>query len=265
MSWVRLWNDMPTDPKWRVIAKRSGRPLAEVIAVFSMMMLNAGANATERGNLENWSDEDAAATLDIEPEYVTAIREAMQGKTLEGDHLTGWEKRQPKREDGSAERAKQWRERNRTQPNGQKRPEADSDTDSDTEVVQSRASAPPAATPPERFVDRMIEAAGDCLANPCNAQGLLTEATPVMWIENGCDLERDILPTLRAAAVTRKGKRIATWAYFTGMVAEAKAKRLAGLPNVEVKKPKEAIFKPSPRRRELTDADKERIAMEYAN
>lgn len=31
-QWVRLWEDMPTDPKWRVIAKRAGRPISEVIA-----------------------------------------------------------------------------------------------------------------------------------------------------------------------------------------------------------------------------------------
>jgi hypothetical protein len=144
MSWVRLWSDMPTDPKWRVIAKRANRPLAEVMSVFVLMMTNAGANATERGELCNWSDEDAAAALDIEPSAVTAIREAMQGKTLEGEKLTGWEKRQPKREDGSAERAKAWRERNRTQPNAPKRPDSDSDTDSEAEkntTVQSEQVA----------------------------------------------------------------------------------------------------------------------------
>ncbi|MBX9659055.1 MAG: hypothetical protein K2X00_10845 [Nitrospiraceae bacterium] len=108
---------MPTDPKFRVIAKRADRPLSEVISVFVMMMTNASANATERGELDNWSDEDAAAALDLQVEHVATIREAMQGKTIDGNKLTGWEKRQPKRDDGSAERAKAWRERNRTQPN----------------------------------------------------------------------------------------------------------------------------------------------------
>lgn len=147
MSWVRLWSDMPTDPKWRVIAKRANRPLAEVMSVFVLMMTNAGANATERGELCNWSDEDAAAALDIEPSAVTAIREAMQGKTLEGEKLTGWEKRQPKREDGSAERARAWRERNRTQPNAPKRPDSDADSDSEKDnnrPVRSEQEAAPA-------------------------------------------------------------------------------------------------------------------------
>lgn len=151
MSWVRLWSDMPTDPKWRVVAKKSGRPLSEVIAVFTFMLLNAGANASERnergnerGELKNWSDEDVAAALDTDPEHIAAIRQSMQGKTLEGNKLTGWEKRQPKREDGSAERAKEWRERKRTQANAEKRPDTDSDIDTDSED-NKKSNSPPEA------------------------------------------------------------------------------------------------------------------------
>lgn len=141
MNWVRLWSDMPTDPKWRVVAKRSGRPLTEVLAVFVFMMTNAGANATERGVLDNWWHDDIAAALDMEPEHVEAIYEAMQGKTLDGAALTGWEKRQPKREDGAAERAKAWRERNRTQANARKRPDTEPDTDIETNPLPSEQEA----------------------------------------------------------------------------------------------------------------------------
>lgn len=165
MSWVRLWTDMPTDPKWRVIARRAGRPLSEVIAVFVFMMTNAGANATERGELFNWSDEDVAAALDTEAEHVAVIREAMQGKTLDGDKLSGWETRQPRREDNSAERAKAWREkqkaaqiaqneneRNRTQPNAEERPDADAETDKSR--ARKRASRLPNNwTLPKEFRD----------------------------------------------------------------------------------------------------------------
>lgn len=146
MSWVRLWLDMPTDPKFRVIAKRSGRPLPEVIALYTYMLTVAGsrtgtertqANASERGELFGWSDDDAAAALDIEPEHVAAIFAAMQGKVLDGQRLAGWEKRQPKREDGSADRAKRWRERKRTQANASEPP--DSDTDISDEDISFRS------------------------------------------------------------------------------------------------------------------------------
>jgi hypothetical protein len=142
---------MTTDPKWRVIAKRSGRPLSEVIAVFVFMMTNAGGNKDERGTLIGWSDEDVAAALDAEPEHVEAIRNAMQGKTLEGDRLAGWEKRQPKREDDTAiQRVKAFRERksemkrNETQCNAVFAPDADTDTDTEKkESARERASASP--------------------------------------------------------------------------------------------------------------------------
>lgn len=125
-TWLRLWHDMPTDPKFRVIAKKSGRPLSEVLSVFVLMLTNASANDAARGALANWSDEDTAAALDIDADAVTAIREAMQGKTLNGDKLSGWAKRQPKREDNSADRVKAFRERSKqpvTQCNAEKRTE----------------------------------------------------------------------------------------------------------------------------------------------
>jgi hypothetical protein len=112
-TWLRLWHDMPTDPKFRVIARKSGRPISEVLSVFVLMLTNASSNDVERGALLNWSDEDAAAALDLDPAHVTAIHAAMQGKTLDSDKLSGWAKRQPKREDNSADRVKAFRERSK--------------------------------------------------------------------------------------------------------------------------------------------------------
>lgn len=146
-------------------------------------------------------------------------------------------------------------------------PDTESDTDTEAEEVQSRARAQPAAAMPplpDRFMDRMVEAAGECLANPVNCQGLLTEATPLMWIEQGCDFERDVLPSLRAASIKHRGKRISSWSYFTAIIAESRAKRLAGLPSINIPNQKQSHTL-VPRRRELTVDDLERIAMEYAN
>lgn len=93
-SWLRLWHDMPNDPKWRAIARKAGRSVPEVLAVYVHMLTNASANADARGELSNWSDEDISAALDMEPEHVTTIREAMLGKTLDGDRLIGFWDRQ---------------------------------------------------------------------------------------------------------------------------------------------------------------------------
>lgn len=150
-DWVRLWHDMPTDPKWRVIARKSGQPLACVIAVFNLLMVSASQNAEQRGTLQGWDDEDAAAALDMDPEGVTAIIAAMQGKVLEGERLTGWEKRQPKREDGTAaERKAAWKERQKAKENAPEHigtqwnaPETDADAETDTSVSNETALVDP--------------------------------------------------------------------------------------------------------------------------
>lgn len=115
MDWCRLWNETADDPKWRLIARKVGCRTGDVLSVFMRMMTCASA-ARKRGFLEGWDDEVQASALDFEPELVAAIRDAMQGRVLDGDRLTGWEKRQPKREreDDSADRVR----RHRQQPKG---------------------------------------------------------------------------------------------------------------------------------------------------
>lgn len=125
--WLRLWHDMPTDPKWRTIARVSGRRIGDVMAVY-LHLLVAASNADERGRTHSFNCEDVATALDLEIEDVSAIVDAMQTRVLDGDTVKGWAKRQPAREDGSAERAKAWREakkrpddQKRTQPNAGER------------------------------------------------------------------------------------------------------------------------------------------------
>lgn len=165
-DWVRLWHDMPTDPKWRVIAKRAGRAIAEVVAVFNFVLVNASANASERGRTHNLFADDIAAALDMETEQIEAILAAMQGKVLDGERLSAWEKRQPKREDSSAERAKQWRERKRTQANASERPETETETeeDAETERKKERGGAGAPADVGFAFVGKVVRLKADQLS-----------------------------------------------------------------------------------------------------
>lgn len=148
-QWLRLWHDLPNDPKWIVIAKKSEQPISLVISVYLHMLINA-SKSKKRGTLEHWCDDDVAAALHVEPNAIERIRTHMNGKVLLGAYLTGWEARQPRREDGSAERAKAWREnnkenteRNRTQPNATERP----DKDTDKEKRVAKATLPPTPLP----------------------------------------------------------------------------------------------------------------------
>lgn len=167
-QWFRLWHDMPNDPKWRTISRVSKQPITAVISVY-LHVLVCASNATERGRTQGLDCEDVASALDLENEQVEAIISAMQGRVLDGDKVSGWEKRQPAREDGSAGRAKEWREaqkakknaaaaeegsseRNRTQPNA---PDKDTDTEEPTEADASVVGGDAANESAIRKTDRL--------------------------------------------------------------------------------------------------------------
>jgi hypothetical protein len=133
--WVRLWEDMPNDPKWLVVKARALQKVSpvtvgEIICVFVHMLTKADQN----GELINWCDEDVAAAIECETGKVTAIRESMDGKVLDGNRLKSWGKRQPNGGDYSTERVRAFRERRRelqltetlgNDGNGQKRRESE--------------------------------------------------------------------------------------------------------------------------------------------
>ena len=103
------------------------------------------------------------------------------------------------------------------------------------EAAQPRAAVPAAALPD--LVDlsnRLTTICNGALASQAIAPGLASMSTPRMWLEAGCDLERDVIPTLTIAGKRYHGKRIRSWDYFTAMVAEAKARREKGLPDVSI-------------------------------
>lgn len=120
MDWLRLWHDMPNDPKWRTIARVSAQPIALVQAMYVHLLVDASRNVT-RGHV-TVTKEDIASALDVTDEQVESVFEAMQGRVLDGDYVTGWSKRQPKREDiGSSESgAKSAAQRKREQRERQK-------------------------------------------------------------------------------------------------------------------------------------------------
>jgi hypothetical protein len=118
--WYRWHHGTVTDPKWLTVASRAKTSLSRnvtvghVVSVWCAMMENA-SQANPRGVLLNWSDEDIGAALGMPEDEVCAIRAAMQGKTLDGDVLTSWNRRQPKAEDRTAaDRKRAQRERDKS-------------------------------------------------------------------------------------------------------------------------------------------------------
>lgn len=128
-KWLRLWHDMPNDPKWRTISRISKQPISLVQAVYIHLLVDASQNVTtchdvsQRGHV-TVTTEDLASALDVENEQISAVLNAMQGRVLEGSKITGWERRQPKKEDvgneetgakSAAQRKREQRERERKQ------------------------------------------------------------------------------------------------------------------------------------------------------
>lgn len=76
--------------------------------------------------------------------------------------------------------------------------------------------------------EQLREAAGGAL-DPTSVS-LMVLDRPLAWANDGCDLERDVLPAIRAACARASPKSIRSWKYFDHAVADAKARRLAPMP-----------------------------------
>jgi uncharacterized protein YdaU (DUF1376 family) len=133
-------------------------------------------------------------------------------------------------------------------------------------TISSEPSTPrESCAAPKVDLDRLVKACNGALDNPANCMGLLTSATPIMWLESGCDLDRDVLPTLEAAGKKHHGKRIRSWDYFTGAITEARDRRLRGLPPLAARKPDREpapIYTLPTRQRERTEDELMAIAIE---
>ena len=112
MDWFRWHHGTVNDPKWRVIAKKSGVPVCAVITVFAAFLERA-SQAVDRGSIEGWSAEDMAEAFDLEEDAMQRLWDAMQHRVLDGNKITGWDRRQVKREredSTSTERSRKFRE-----------------------------------------------------------------------------------------------------------------------------------------------------------
>ncbi|MEH5610317.1 phage replisome organizer, partial [Escherichia coli] len=189
-AWLRLWHDMPNDPKWRTIARVSGQPIATVMAVYIHLLVSASRNVT-RGHIDV-TTEDLASALDVTEEVIDSILQTMQGRVLDGDLITGWEKRQVLKEDNGnvsqtakspAERKRAQREREKLRKQNEgchdesrichdmsRRVTTDKDTDKELNpthnarvrerATTSESNGTPSQTPEPEYLDGMSEPIG---------------------------------------------------------------------------------------------------------
>jgi hypothetical protein len=237
--WFRVYDDILDDPKVQLLSPELFKTWVNLLAVASR---NAGKlpPAHQLAFALRLGAQDMQSRLD---ELILAglIDIAADG-SMEPHN---WSKRQWKSDD-SAERVRKHRAKKSAETSGNIRQavtETDGndrvtvtvtppDTESDTE---DRGCVDTRTREVDRLAEQLQEAAGSALANPAAYPGLLSLSTPRMWLEQGADLDRDVLPTLRSVAERRKraNERITTWDYFTAAVANAKARRERGLTPTE--------------------------------
>lgn len=105
----------------------------------------------------------------------------------------------------------------------------------------------------------LTAAAGESLADPASYPGLIVMSEPQRWLAQGCDLERDILPAIRACAARMPVRSIRNWGYFTQAVANAKATRLAPLPPADKPVPAHGSVATGNRRPPLRTFEQQRL------
>ena len=229
-QWLRLWHDMPTDPKWRTISRISGQRIGDVIAVYTFALVSASENRMKRG-VTQCNAEDVATALDIKTGDVEAIFSAMQGRVLDGDWLLGWEKRQPKREDNSSGRVKAHRERNAMKRGVTQCNAPDKDTDKE-DIDDDDARAKPST------VQEIFAWCEEKLNSP-----IAYHSSPVAaWMEWGADFEKDIRPTVERHLKTGKPPP-RSLAWLDEGIAKSIKQRSKGMPDVTIPFDKTAAIK----------------------
>lgn len=119
MEWFRFYVGTSTDPKFRVVSKKSGARLGDVLAVWQMILERA-CGSDERGRIDGFDCEGVDALLGLDDGVSCKIFSAMESKGLiVSGRVAAWEKRQPKRErdDDSSARVREYRERKKQESN----------------------------------------------------------------------------------------------------------------------------------------------------
>lgn len=203
MDWFRWHHGSVADPKWRLVARRAKVRVADVVAVWAMMLEAASANRELRGVISGWLDEAAAVCLDLDEKEVAAIREAMQGVTLEGMTVTGWDKRQPKRErdEGGASTARSQAHRHRQQQEQPRNATQRHATHGNAPDEMRREENPPHPQSAIALANQIEEIAGADRAK--SRRWAMAPKIVAEWIVRGADPEKHILEGVRETMLNR--------------------------------------------------------------
>lgn len=154
LPWYRVYCGMPDNRRLRLAAEQAGQPVAIALAVW-ITCLDHAAQQDDRGSLSGLDHRLIAVALQVPAETVAGVLDAFEaaGLTCAG-RVANWSARQPQREDGSAERARAWRERQKS--NGSEPDRMDSNA---TERNRTHANAPDRESEEDQDIDLTTTAA----------------------------------------------------------------------------------------------------------
>jgi len=102
----------------------------------------------------------------------------------------------------------------------------------------------------------LLEALG--ITDETKTPGLLVISEPIRWVEAGCHIDLDIIPTLRS--IRARGKPVRGWGYCSEAVFETRDRRLAPVPAVQ---PRHATGPPSAHPRKQTVGQQARDQLKH--
>jgi len=124
-DWLRLWHGTVSDNKFLWVERKSGARFGDVMTVW-LALLEEASQADDRGDVSGFDAESFDFRLGDEEGLTLRILQAMAAKGLIGEdmRLSGWDRRQPIREDSgnpetgalsSTERSRLHRQRRKAQ------------------------------------------------------------------------------------------------------------------------------------------------------
>lgn len=114
MEWFRWYHGAISDPKWPLVARKSGKSIGVVVSIWASLLEHA-SQEQNRGSIEGFNPEAIDALFGYEDETTVTVCNAMRNAGIINaeNFICSWGKRQPKRErdDDSRERVRRFREK----------------------------------------------------------------------------------------------------------------------------------------------------------
>jgi len=241
--WFRHYSGMMRDEKLVRVAVRSGQPIERVLWVWGAI-LESAAEINDNGRYD-FEAAEAAYFLRASEADILAIETGLaDAGHLDAGRVVKWGDRQYQ-SDKSATRQAAYRERKRQEQHDDSLAGKRLRDDQSEKRDVTRPSRDAEVTPPKTDTDtertsllngrerELYDALGDHANQRVNGR-FIALSEPINWLASGCDLDADVIPTVRAMA-TRATRPITTWGYFTAAVIEARDRRLAPAPPVQAR------------------------------